>query len=136
MTTKFDVGDAVLIKGIVETIYVETTDNNPIYHIRIKGAGTYEACGIRVKEDVIYCREVKNSEVKTSGAEMDEDAKQASIPCTYNAPQHDWKCGYPDIIRTCDNCKNISGLPSHNGTGGYSGKCDGCYDRCNWESKE
>ena len=27
---------------------------------------------------------------------MDEDAKQASIPYTYNAPQHDWKCGYPD----------------------------------------
>lgn len=25
---------------------------------------------------------------------MDEDAKQASIPYTYNAPQHDWKCGY------------------------------------------
>lgn len=28
---------------------------------------------------------------------MDEDAKQASLPYTYNAPQHDWKCGYPDI---------------------------------------
>ena len=28
---------------------------------------------------------------------MDEDAKQASIPYTYNAPQHDWKCGYPNI---------------------------------------
>lgn len=28
---------------------------------------------------------------------MHEDAKQASIPYTYNAPQHDWKCGYPDI---------------------------------------
>jgi len=27
---------------------------------------------------------------------MDEDAKQASIPYTYNAPQHDCKCGYPD----------------------------------------
>ena len=26
---------------------------------------------------------------------MDEDAKQASIPYTYNSPQHDWKCGYP-----------------------------------------
>ena len=26
---------------------------------------------------------------------MDEDAKQASIPYTYNAPEHDWKCGYP-----------------------------------------
>ena len=35
-----------------------------------------------------------------SGAEcMDEDAKQASIPYTYNAPQHDWKCGYPDITK-------------------------------------
>ena len=40
MTTKFNVGDTVLIEGIVETIYVETTDNEPIYHVRIKGAGT------------------------------------------------------------------------------------------------
>ena len=30
---------------------------------------------------------------------IDEDAKQASIPYTYNAPKHDCKCGYPDIIR-------------------------------------
>lgn len=30
---------------------------------------------------------------------MEEDAKQASIPYTYNAPQHDWKCGYPDNTR-------------------------------------
>ena len=29
---------------------------------------------------------------------MDEDAKQASIPYTYNAPQHDWKCGYPTNV--------------------------------------
>lgn len=28
---------------------------------------------------------------------MEEDAKQASIPYTYNAPQHDWKCGYPEL---------------------------------------
>lgn len=53
MTTKFNVGDAVLIKGIVETIYVETTDNEPVYHVRVKGAGTHEAYGIRVKEDVM-----------------------------------------------------------------------------------
>ena len=53
MTTKFNVGDNVLIKGIVETIYIETTDNEPIYHVRIKGAGTYEAYGIRVNEDVM-----------------------------------------------------------------------------------
>lgn len=26
---------------------------------------------------------------------LDQDAKQASIPYTYNAPEHDWKCGYP-----------------------------------------
>lgn len=53
MITKFDVGDSVLVKGIVETIYVETTDNEPIYSVRIKGAGTYEAYGIRVMEDVM-----------------------------------------------------------------------------------
>lgn len=33
---------------------------------------------------------------------MDEDAKQASIPYTYDAPKHDWKCGYPDITRGKD----------------------------------
>lgn len=53
MTTKFNVGDTVLIKGIIETIYVETTDNEPIYLVRIKGAGTHEAYGIRAKEDVM-----------------------------------------------------------------------------------
>lgn len=53
MTTKFNVGDTVLIKGIVETIYVGTTDNEPIYHVRIKGAGTYEAYGIKVKDDIM-----------------------------------------------------------------------------------
>ena len=53
MITRFDVGDTVLIKGIIETIYIETTDNEPIYKIRIKGAGTYEAHCIRVKEDVM-----------------------------------------------------------------------------------
>lgn len=53
MTTKFNVGDAVLIKGIIESIYVENADNEPIYYVRIKGAGTYEAYGIRVNEDVI-----------------------------------------------------------------------------------
>lgn len=51
MITKFNVGDTVLIEGVVETIYVGTTDNEPIYNIRIKGAGTYEAYSIRVKED-------------------------------------------------------------------------------------
>lgn len=53
MTTKFNVGDTVLIKGVVESINIETTDNEPIYHVRIKGAGTYEAYGIRVNEDVM-----------------------------------------------------------------------------------
>ncbi len=53
MTTKFNVGDIVSVTGIVETIYVETSDNEPIYCVRIKGAGTYEAYGIRVKEDVM-----------------------------------------------------------------------------------
>lgn len=53
MTTKFNVGDTVLIKGIVELINIETTDNEPIYHVRIEGAGTYEAYRIRVNEDVM-----------------------------------------------------------------------------------
>lgn len=53
MKTNFNVGDTVLIKGVVETIHVETTDNEPIYHVRIKGAGTYEAYRIRVNEDVM-----------------------------------------------------------------------------------
>jgi hypothetical protein len=37
---------------------------------------------------------------------MDEDAKQASVPYTYNTPQHDWKCGYPDIARGEEEGKN------------------------------
>lgn len=53
MTTKFNVGDDVLIKGIVETICIENTNNEPIYHVRIKGAGTHEAYRIRVNEDVM-----------------------------------------------------------------------------------
>ena len=31
--------------------------------------------------------------------DLDQDAREASIPYTYNAPEHDWKCGYPDITR-------------------------------------
>ena len=54
MTTKFDVGDAILVKGIVESIYVNTENSNrPVYYIRIKGVGEYEAYGIRVNEDVM-----------------------------------------------------------------------------------
>lgn len=63
MTTKFNVGDTVLIKGIVESINIETTDNKPIYLVRIKGAGTYEAYGVRVKEDII---EVSSEEDRCS----------------------------------------------------------------------
>lgn len=48
MTTKFNVGDTVSVTGIVETIYVETSDNEPIYYVRLRGVtGTY---GLRVKE--------------------------------------------------------------------------------------
>lgn len=48
MITKFNVGDTVLIKGVVETIYVGTTDNEPIYYVRLRGVnGVY---GLRVKE--------------------------------------------------------------------------------------
>lgn len=53
MTTKFNVGDTVLIEGVIGSIYVDTTDNEPTYNVHIKGAGTYEAYSIRVKEDVI-----------------------------------------------------------------------------------
>lgn len=52
MTTKFNVGDTVLIKGVVEKIYVETTDNEPIYCLRIKGAGKF-MYGIKTNEDVM-----------------------------------------------------------------------------------
>ena len=62
MTTKFNVGDSVLIKGIVESIYVGTKDNEPVYHVRIKGAGTHEAYGIEVKEETIHAKELKNME--------------------------------------------------------------------------
>lgn len=38
-----------------------------------------------------YCKNINKLE-----DDMDEDAKLSSIPYTYNAPQHDWKCGYPN----------------------------------------
>ena len=37
-------------------------------------------------------------------------------------------------IGTCDNCKNNAGLPHNNGTDKYSGKCDGCVAKSNWEN--
>ena len=55
MTTKFNVGDTVLIEGTVDSIYVETTDNEPVYRISIKGAGSpySSSYGIHIKEDVM-----------------------------------------------------------------------------------
>lgn len=38
-------------------------------------------------------------------------------------------------IRTCDNCKHISGLPSKNGTMEYSGACKNCIAKDKWEQK-
>lgn len=46
-----------------------------------------------------YCAKCGADMRKGSEECMDEDARQASIPYTYNAPQYDWKCGYPDITR-------------------------------------
>lgn len=48
---------------------------------------------------LLYCYEIKEilDRFITDTECMDEDAKQASIPYTYNAPQHDWKCGYPEL---------------------------------------
>lgn len=67
MTTKFNVGDTVLIKGIVETIYVETTDNEPVYLIRIKGAGEYEGYCVRVKENVMeVSTDMRNKKKETT----------------------------------------------------------------------
>lgn len=54
-------------------------------------------------EDMIYriqlaLEKENDADIRKDGTDcMDEDAKQASIPYTYNAPQHDWKCGYPNI---------------------------------------
>ena len=53
MTTKFNVGDAVLVKGVVESICVETVNNEPIYSVRIKNTKTNEAYYIHVKEDAM-----------------------------------------------------------------------------------
>ena len=53
MRTKFNVGDTVLIKGIVETIYTGTIDNEPIYHVFIKSELNYGEYGVLVKEDVM-----------------------------------------------------------------------------------
>jgi hypothetical protein len=53
MTTKFNVGDTILIKGVVKAIYIETIDNEPIYNVRIKGASTHEYYGIQVKGNIM-----------------------------------------------------------------------------------
>ena len=53
MTTKFNVGDAILIEGVIKTINIETIDNEPIYYVQVEGAGTYETYRIRVKENVM-----------------------------------------------------------------------------------
>lgn len=76
----------------------------------------------RLHQDEIVCAELRNAYKVVKGYEtlneyvyisgntevvvdnikegekdcMDEDAKQASIPYSYNAPRHDWKCGYPE----------------------------------------
>lgn len=39
-------------------------------------------------------------------------------------------------IRTCDNCRNMSGLPSENGTRFYSGACRKCVAKDMWEPKK
>lgn len=44
--------------------------------------------------------------------------------------------GKVTFIGTCDNCKNNAGLPHNNGTDKYSGKCDRCVAKSNWEKKE
>ena len=64
MTTKFNVGDTVLIVGTIESIYVETTDNEPVYHVLINeaGTGTHRSYRIRVNEDAM-----KNLEEKKDG---------------------------------------------------------------------
>lgn len=63
MTTKFNVGDNILIEGVVNYIHIETIDNVPVYHVRIKGAGLHESYCIRVRDDTIM--EVKKNEQTT-----------------------------------------------------------------------
>ena len=41
--------------------------------------------------------ENRNEDIKPDC--LDQDAKEASIPYSYNAPEHDWKCGYPTDMR-------------------------------------
>lgn len=53
MITKFNVGDAVLVNGVVDSIYVGTVENKPNYCVRIRRAETGEIYSIRVNEDAI-----------------------------------------------------------------------------------
>ena len=46
MTTKVNVGDAVLVKGVVDSICVNTVENKPIYSVRIKNTKTNELISI------------------------------------------------------------------------------------------
>ena len=73
-------------------------DNPNRYNPTQSHSWSCNKCGRGVKEQENFC---PNCGAKMKGGTecMDEDAKQASIPYTYNAPQHDWKCGYPDITR-------------------------------------
>lgn len=54
-------------------------------------------CFVVVTDKSNFCPKCGADMRKGSTDCMDEDAKQASIPYTYNAPQYDWKCGYPNI---------------------------------------
>ena len=55
MITTFNVGDNVLIKGKVETIYVDTdtTGGKPFYKVNIKGAAPNDRYSIQVSEKVM-----------------------------------------------------------------------------------
>ena len=84
-----------ILDVIHETIYqfFDICDDNEETHMSDKDK-------LLLEVNKAICNNLKaleqDNENKTDVDCLDEDAKQASIPYTYNAPQHDWKCGYPN----------------------------------------
>lgn len=77
----------------------ELIDRQDVIDRLKKAEDVFRQNGAKLEANGIhYALELVESDIEIPNC-MDEDAKQASIPYTYDAPKHDWKCGYPDITR-------------------------------------
>ena len=79
MTTKYNVGDDVLIDGVVDSIYIETKENEPVYNVRIKGAGVQEVYRIRLNDSVMSASVM--SAIQTCATCMHRDPEDKKCDC-------------------------------------------------------